>query len=379
MKHIFLVIFTLGFFSCATKNSTSFIVEGAVKNNTAKIIYLEQAPENREHPLIIDSATIGKDGSFTLKGTGDEEGLYDLRTGQSQFPFAIFINDSKKIRIDADLSKRNDVYRVSGSNASLALVDFEKKYVSQMQLMDQLANEYRRLSTVKPNDSLSLATIDSLKRTDSVQYENTGRYLKEYAKSLIDKSTSAAFTMYVLYFFAPDPGNPKTVEFSPTEMFDIIAKASSKFPSNTALADWKKTLRSNKAPDFALPDTAGRTVSLSSFKGKYVLVDFWASWCKPCRMENPNVVAAYHQFKDTNFAILGVSLDDNKQAWLKAIHNDGLAWNQVSDLKGWNSEAAALYGVQSIPYNFLIDPNGNIVAENIRGKQLFDALKKVLK
>ena len=163
------------------------------------------------------------------------------------------------------------------------------------------------------------------------------------------------------------------------EVAEIINKASAKFPANAALADLKKSQRSEQAPDFTLPDTTGTPVSLSSFKGKYVLVDFWASWCGPCRQENPNVVRAYNQFKDKNFTILGVSLDKNKNAWLEAIKNDGLTWNHVSDLKYWNSEAAALYDVQSIPYNVLIDPDGKIIAEDLRGGNLIKTLGSVLK
>jgi thiol-disulfide isomerase/thioredoxin len=110
-----------------------------------------------------------------------------------------------------------------------------------------------------------------------------------------------------------------------------------------------------------------------------VLVDFWASWCQPCRIDNPNVVKAYNEFKDKNFTILGVSLDQNKDAWLKAIQKDGLTWTHVSDLKFWDNAAAVLYGVQSIPYNVLVDPNGNIVAENLHGEEISNTLRKVLK
>ena len=134
-----------------------------------------------------------------------------------------------------------------------------------------------------------------------------------------------------------------------------------------------------KAPELTMPDINGKQVSLSSFRGKYVLVDFWASWCGPCRIENPNVVDAYNRFKGKNFTILGVSLDKEKGDWMNAIQKDNLSWTQVSDLREWNSLAVSTFNFDGIPFNVLVDPDGKVIAESLRGEDLDKKLDEVLK
>jgi peroxiredoxin len=232
-----------------------------------------------------------------------------------------------------------------------------------------LKAEYGKLTDAQKNDKTAMQSF-------------TRRYLE------IQSKTNQVFSAFVsghpdsfISLLALDEG-----DFDIKEL-DVLYSSLSARIKNT---DWGQTIEEkirlakytvigSKAPDFAQDNISGKPVKLSDFKGKYVLIDFWASWCGPCRRENPNVVKAYHAFKDKNFTILGVSLDESKTAWQNAIRKDGLDWTQVSDLKGWQNSAAMLFGVKSIPQNFLIDPNGVIVEKNLRGETLQQVLSQIIK
>jgi peroxiredoxin len=200
------------------------------------------------------------------------------------------------------------------------------------------------------------------------------------ASAFMNKKPRSSVSPFVLYAISPlmEGGalqlEPYFVKFTGNALKGPYAAALDK-----AINDAKLGAVGSMAIDFTQKDVNGKPVSLSSFKGKYVLLDFWASWCGPCRQENPNVVRVYNRYKAKNFTVLGISLDQEKSRWLEAIKADGLAWTQLSDLKYWNNSVAQMYKIQSIPANMLIDPTGRIVGKNLRGAELEEMLKSIFK
>jgi peroxiredoxin len=225
-------------------------------------------------------------------------------------------------------------------------------------------------SVEKKDDKMMLDSLQKIFKLHSIKEKD---YVKAFAKNH-SASVISAFEVYQQFSYNPDAAELDDIynNFAISIQHSYFGK---KIKDVLDIA--KKTAIGNPAPDFMQNDVSGKSVSLASFKGKYVLVDFWASWCGPCRAENPNVLKAYSKFHPKGFNILGVSLDDQKDKWEQAIKNDKLVWTQVSDLQGWKNSAAVMYGVQGIPMNFLIDKDGKIVGKGLRGDDLEKKLAEV--
>jgi peroxiredoxin len=320
------LMIVFGLFATSCKTPPAVEINGIVKGADSGTVYLRKFYNKMFFTL--DSAKI-VNGTFSIARDLEVPELYGLTLDTTKYPHFVFLNQGDKLQIEMD-ANNPDSFKITGSADN----DLYKSY----------------------RNSEGDVKIDS--------------FIKANPKSIV--------STYVLYREYSYRLSPEEIEYN-MSLLDTSFRNSQYF---AVLNDLVKTLKSvqpgNKAIDFELPDTAGNPVKLSSHFGKLMLLDFWASWCPPCREENPNLVKIYNKYKNKGFTIFQVSLDKKKENWIKGIQDDKLDWTHVSVLAFWYSSAAKTFGVRAIPSNLLIDESGTIIARNLMGEELEEKIEELL-
>jgi len=382
-----LLVAMLGTFQ-ASAQIKNYTINGSLKgfDTMPQKIYLSNNIDAKGAEPKVDSVTV-VNGSYHFKGSTDIQVPLTIGVSKNAIPQEAFVLmlDQGDIELISNGTILNTTVSGSGSSAHKELsevTDFAKKEYAEINRLS-LMPEY------KSNDSLKKALQNRATNVLGNALVNVIKYVRKKPQSAI--SPYLTYSLLASGFLTPAMADTLSAlipdDVKSTSLGKAIKSIEERKNQAVAEAEEKRKELDAKAPlgslakVFTMNDVIGNPISLDAFKGKYVLIDFWASWCKPCREENPNLVKAYAKYKDKGFDILGVSLDgvSQKTAWITAIKDDRLSWRQVSDLKGMKNEAAVMYGVESIPQNFLIDPKGKIIAKNLRGSALEEELSKVFK
>ena len=356
------LVLTLAFFACQTAKD-EFSIKGSISGVDTGKVYLMKIVDGR--PQNIDTAEV-VGGKFSLNGKLDLPDLRILRLNENDY-FAHLFLDNSNIKVTADKDSLEQT-KVEGSPSQ----DIFRTYLDEVDRMKEevgkIQEKYQSAMVAGNKEEARKAEIDY-----SALMENMNVFTKNFVKEHNSSVVAAYITLVQL-----------SNQIEGAELDSIV----NKFPQQINQSEYvvklkeiadgmRKTAIGTQAPDFTMNDPEGKPLQLSSLRGKVVMIDFWASWCGPCRQENPNVVRLYQQYHDKGFEILGVSLDNKKEEWMKAIQTDQLGWLHVSDLQQWQNSAARLYAVNAIPQTFLLDKDGKIIAKGLRSEQLAAKLNEL--
>ena len=381
IRNLWIVLVLL--YSCSEKTE-DFTVSGKLENASGQMIYLKEMTSRELIP--VDSCMIDTAGAFILHGISPELRFFSVHTVPESYVYLI-LQTGDQIRLSGDAPDLPDTYEVEGSEDSRLIRELTRE-------QNRCIERIRRLSMIF-SDSLHSPDFLNIKSSLYSAYKDIVNAQREFSFAFIENNIQSQASLMALY----QQISPRFYLLDPDEDFKYFAMVDSSlvilYPGSDAVQDLHRQveeLRQKKnmealsaarlgigvlAPEIALPSPSGDTILLSSLRGKVVLLDFWASWCAPCRHENPNLVRTYKKYKDKGFDIYQVSLDRTKSAWLKGIEDDELDWVHVSDLQFWNSIVVPVYNIQGIPMSYLLDKDGKILAHSLRGEQLDMKLKEI--
>jgi thiol-disulfide isomerase/thioredoxin len=381
----FLFILTLSLFSCSSSDENSdnenFLIEGKITGAANKTLYLEAM--SQDGTIDVAQTETDEDGNFELVGNIPDMGIYQLRLGEGDekiIPLTLIPED--EVELNSDFSTYATSPNFSGT-------EWAKPLTTYMNLFNEFAIKQSKMAQEK---SAQMTEAEMM-----AKYKEFRQPIDRFAKKQMQKEPSNPVNIILSSSLSPtlgfkewDPGNldiMKTIGSAFLKRFpnSPIAQNMSTQAAQLegAYAEFKAYEQQEKsgilAPEITMKNPEGKTLKLSDLKGKYVLIDFWASWCGPCRKENPNIVRLYKEYKEKGFTIFSVSLDQDGAAWKNAILADGLVWPyHVSDLLAWNTPLTQTYAFNSIPHTVLIDREGKIIARNLRGESLEQKLKEIL-
>lgn len=379
----------LALFACENSGRKSgFELKGTFTNSNNETIYLEKL--TGPQPVVVDSTTIDEKGNFEFKEYDPKIGFYRIKVTDANFAMLV-LDSADKVTVTGDMKDLGNSYKVDGSPETVLFMAYNEISKHDRTRVDSLSRIFENLASMLGLDQLQAVNPElAAKRGDSLSKTLEGVYMEivNQASERMAVKIRENLNMFstIMAIQALDPEKYLDVY---QELDKNLMK---KFPKNQnilmfhehvlrTISSREKALalkEGSEAPEINLPDVNGNPLTLSSLRGKVVLIDFWASWCGPCRKEMPAVVKAYAKYKSKGFEIYGVSLDKTKENWVEAIQKDGITWPQVSDLKFWDCEAAKAYNVEGIPFTVLIDKEGKILAKNLRGDDLEKAIEKAL-
>ncbi len=343
------------------------ILKGKVSGLNSTELYLIDLVNPKKGP--VDTAYVDENGSFSFDYQPEMKAFYRISLSEN-INLILPLASGEQVVVEGNAT-RADGLNVSGTPDAIRMMEFNQFLQGNFAKQQALNQEFQTLQSNPNRDSLIVVFRQRFQAIEEEKHEKI--------RQLVDADPSLFANIALMEQLPAE--DAKNIPYY-VKVRDALAGEFSQSVFFQGL-DQKATQASrfmpgSDVPEINLPDPNGNLVPLSSLRGKVVLIDFWASWCKPCRQENPNVVAAYQKFKDKGFTVYGVSLDRNKEAWVKAIEQDQLSWTHVSDLKFWQSEAAQDYGVSGIPFALLIDEEGKVIGKNLRGPALHKTLEQVL-